>query len=76
MVNVSCFPFPDKYGDLPIHVQSAYVFIGSQSSTISLWPMSDTESKQPAHTLIGHKHNVCALDSSDSGLIVSGSWDK
>ncbi|KAI5451503.1 hypothetical protein NCC49_001806 [Naganishia albida] len=67
--------FVSSVGSVVIGGES-YVALGSQSSTISLWPSSDTEAKQPAHTLIGHKHNVCALDSSDSGLIVSGSWDK
>lgn len=55
---------------------SVYIAVGSQSSTISLWPSADDHATKPAHTLIGHTHNVCALDSDESGLLISGSWDK
>jgi WD40 repeat protein len=61
---------------LLIQSSLAYVALGSQSSSISLWPSADTEATKPAHTLTGHKHNVCTLDSNDSGLLISGSWDK
>ncbi|GHJ87959.1 hypothetical protein NliqN6_4361 [Naganishia liquefaciens] len=53
-----------------------YIAIGSQSSKISLWTAAGDESARPTHTLISHKHNVCTLDSNDSGLLISGSWDK
>ncbi|KAJ9116223.1 hypothetical protein QFC24_006814 [Naganishia onofrii] len=67
--------FVSSVGSVRIGDES-YIAVGSQSSTISLWSSTDTDAAQPAHTLIGHKHNVCALDSNDAGLIVSGSWDK
>ncbi|KAJ9098047.1 hypothetical protein QFC19_006482 [Naganishia cerealis] len=67
--------FVSSVGSVRIGDES-YIAVGSQSSTISLWSSTDATSAQPAHTLIGHKHNVCALDSNDAGLIVSGSWDK
>ena len=31
---------------------------------------------EPKYSLLGHKENVCSLDVSGSGLILSGSWDK
>lgn len=31
---------------------------------------------EPLYTLVGHTENVCALDVTPSGYIVSGSWDK
>ncbi|KAJ9121468.1 hypothetical protein QFC22_002084 [Naganishia vaughanmartiniae] len=67
--------FVSSVGSVRIGGES-YIAVGSQSSTISLWSSTDIDATQPAHTLIGHKHNVCALDSNDAGLIVSGSWDK
>lgn len=32
--------------------------------------------EEPSYSLLGHSENVCALDATASGLIISGSWDK
>lgn len=39
-------------------------------------PAIDAPTQQPQHTLIEHRQNLCCIDSSKSGLIASGSWDK
>lgn len=36
----------------------------------------DSQSEEPQYSLLGHSENVCALDASQSGLIISGSWDR
>ncbi|RIA79278.1 WD40-repeat-containing domain protein [Glomus cerebriforme] len=47
---------------------------GSSDKTINVF---DPENAQdPIYSLIGHSDNVCALDVTPSGYIVSGSWDK
>lgn len=36
----------------------------------------DSPQEEPEYTLIGHKHNVCALHTASDGTIISGSWDR
>lgn len=48
---------------------------GGQDTVINLFALS-ANSNEPAYTLIGHTDNVCALDSTPDGLIISGSWDR
>jgi len=37
---------------------------------------ADVPTQQPVHTLIEHRQNLCCIDASAGGLIVTGSWDK
>jgi WD40 repeat protein len=60
---------------LSVHSTTVYIALGSQSSVISLWRADDENATGPAFTLVGHKQNVCCLDS-NSGTLISGSWDK
>ncbi|KAL0077581.1 WD40-repeat-containing domain protein [Phycomyces blakesleeanus] len=47
---------------------------GGSDKLINICDPSQTAS--PLYTLVGHTENVCALDVSPGGDIVSGSWDK
>lgn len=49
-----------------------YIISGGQDSTINLVKPGATE---PSYALLGHTANVCALDVSQDGTIISGSWD-
>lgn len=48
---------------------------GGQDTLINVFPVGSTHS-EPTHTLLGHSENVCALDATPRGTIISGSWDK
>ena len=48
---------------------------GGQDAVINVFPIDSTR-EEPAYSLLGHTENVCALDATASGLIVSGSWDR
>ncbi|KDN51076.1 hypothetical protein RSAG8_00705, partial [Rhizoctonia solani AG-8 WAC10335] len=53
-----------------------YIVAGGQDTVINVFDLSHADgAKEPAFTLLGHRENVCALDSTPSGTIVSGSWD-
>ena len=57
-----------------LFVSEGYLVSGGQDTLINVFPIGGKE--QPTHTLLGHSDNVCALDATSSGTIVSGSWDK
>ncbi|CAG8468092.1 11364_t:CDS:10, partial [Acaulospora colombiana] len=46
---------------------------GSSDKVINVYDID--KSQDPVYTLFGHKDNICALDVTPSGYIVSGSWD-
>jgi phospholipase A-2-activating protein len=53
-----------------------YIVAGGQDTVINVFDLSHADgAKEPTFTLLGHRENVCALDSTPSGTIVSGSWD-
>ncbi|ORY55320.1 WD40-repeat-containing domain protein [Leucosporidium creatinivorum] len=63
-----------------------YLATGGQDTIIQIYPLDPSRDSDPspeplaesspAHTLLGHMHNVCCLHtSSDGRRIVSGSWD-
>ncbi|KAG8963418.1 hypothetical protein FRC03_003007 [Tulasnella sp. 419] len=52
-----------------------YLVTGSQDGIINVYTLG-TEQQEPSYTLLGHAHNVCALSTTASGTIVSGSWDQ
>ncbi|CAE6498291.1 unnamed protein product [Rhizoctonia solani] len=53
-----------------------YIVTGGQDTVINVFDLSHPDgAKEPTFTLLGHRENVCALDSTPSGTIVSGSWD-
>ncbi|KZT71268.1 phospholipase A-2-activating protein [Daedalea quercina L-15889] len=52
-----------------------YAVTGGQDTVINIFALS-ANPNEPSYTLIGHLDNVCALDSTPDGLIVSGSWDR
>lgn len=51
-----------------------HVVTGGQDGIINVFTLGDP-STEPAYSLIGHTANVCALTSSPTGNLVSGSWD-
>ncbi|KAL1411377.1 hypothetical protein Q8F55_002333 [Vanrija albida] len=67
------------------HGGQAYLLIGSSTGLLSSYVLPaldsaassfDAPTIQPHHTLIEHRQNLCAIDSSKGGLIATGSWDK
>jgi len=57
------------------HDPQAYAVIGGQDGIIKIFTLGVAK-KEPDFSLIGHRANVCALDVSPSGIIISGSWDE
>lgn len=49
---------------------------GGQDTVINIFKLGDAAKEDPDFSLIGHTENVCALDVSPGGVIISGSWDK
>ncbi|KAF8315146.1 phospholipase A-2-activating protein [Clavulina sp. PMI_390] len=52
-----------------------FIVAGGQDTLINIFPVGSTQT-EPSHTLLGHSENVCALDATAGGTIISGSWDK
>ncbi|KAI5120473.1 hypothetical protein M0805_006493 [Coniferiporia weirii] len=52
-----------------------YAVTGGTETVINIYPL-DVPSDEPKYSLVGHTDNVCALNASASGLIISGSWDR
>ncbi|CAI2193170.1 1527_t:CDS:10, partial [Funneliformis geosporum] len=50
------------------------IISGSSDKIINVFDLDNAQ--DPIYSLIGHSDNVCALDITPSGHIVSGSWDK
>lgn len=48
---------------------------GGQDTLINIFSL-DQPKEEPSFSLVGHKANVCTLDVTPGGAIVSGSWDK
>ncbi|KAH8117032.1 phospholipase A-2-activating protein [Phellopilus nigrolimitatus] len=51
-----------------------YVVTGGNETVINVYPVHAPDESN--YTLLGHSENVCALNASASGLIISGSWDR
>ena len=54
---------------------AGYVVTGGTDTVINVFPLDSTQ-EEPAYSLLGHTENVCALNATESGLIISGSWDR
>ncbi|KAH6918330.1 phospholipase A-2-activating protein [Coprinopsis sp. MPI-PUGE-AT-0042] len=52
-----------------------YAVTAGQETVINLFDLSKPRD-DPNYTLVGHTENVCTLDVSPAGTIISGSWDK
>ncbi|KAF8197500.1 phospholipase A-2-activating protein [Pholiota molesta] len=52
-----------------------YVVTGGQDSVINIFNLA-TPKDDPDFCLLGHLDNVCTLDVTPGGTIISGSWDK
>lgn len=68
-VNSVTYIFPTA--DAP----KGYAVTGGQDAVINVFRL-DSPKDDPDFSLLGHTENVCALDATPSGVIVSGSWDK
>jgi phospholipase A-2-activating protein len=55
-------------------VSPGYAITGGQDGIVNVFILGDP-STDPAYSLLGHSANVCALATSPTGAIVSGSWD-
>ncbi|KAG9013860.1 hypothetical protein FRB94_004241 [Tulasnella sp. JGI-2019a] len=52
-----------------------YAVTGSQDAIINVYAIG-APTQDPAYTLLGHSNNVCSLDTTAGGAIISGSWDQ
>ncbi|KAG5638990.1 hypothetical protein H0H81_008211 [Sphagnurus paluster] len=52
-----------------------YAVTGGQDTVINVFSLHSPK-EDPDFSLLAHTENVCALDVSPSGAIISGSWDK
>ncbi|KAF5358106.1 hypothetical protein D9756_001377 [Leucocoprinus leucothites] len=52
-----------------------YVATGGQETVINVFPL-DSPKEEPSYSLVGHRENICTLDVTPRGSIISGSWDK
>lgn len=48
---------------------------GGQDTVVNIFRL-DNPGDDPDFSLLGHTENVCALDTTASGVIISGSWDR
>ncbi len=56
-------------------MQGGYAVTGGQDTVINVFSL-DNLRDDPDYTLVGHSENVCALDTTTGGTIISGSWDR
>jgi phospholipase A-2-activating protein len=59
---------------LILHLKG-YAVTGGQEAVINIFSLASLKD-DPDFSLLGHTENVCALDVTAGGAIVSGSWDK
>ena len=52
-----------------------YVVTGGQEAVINIFSLGSPK-QDPDLTLVGHTDNICTLDATPAGTIISGSWDK
>ncbi|KAG6853915.1 hypothetical protein C0991_012584 [Blastosporella zonata] len=52
-----------------------YAVTGGQDTVINVFRL-DAPRDDPDYSLLGHTENVCALDVTPGGTIISGSWDR
>jgi len=52
-----------------------YAVTGGQETVINIFSL-ESPKEDPDFSLVGHTENVCALDVSTGGAIISGSWDR
>ncbi|KII89092.1 hypothetical protein PLICRDRAFT_40733 [Plicaturopsis crispa FD-325 SS-3] len=53
-----------------------YAVTGGQDTVINIFSLDSPSKEDPEFSLLGHTENVCALNVSAGGTIISGSWDK
>jgi phospholipase A-2-activating protein len=53
-----------------------YAVVGGQDTVVNIFALGPAQKEDPEYSLVGHTDNVCALNISQSGTIISGSWDK
>ncbi|KZS90036.1 phospholipase A-2-activating protein [Sistotremastrum niveocremeum HHB9708] len=53
---------------------TGYVVTGGQDTVVNVFALGSPS--EPEYSLLGHRDNVCALDATEDGTIVSGSWDR
>ncbi|KAH7923472.1 PFU-domain-containing protein [Leucogyrophana mollusca] len=53
-----------------------YAVVGGQDMVINIFALDSANKEDPQYSLVGHSDNVCALNITPLGTIISGSWDK
>ncbi|KAG2067056.1 PFU-domain-containing protein [Suillus decipiens] len=53
-----------------------YAVVGGQDTVVNIFALGPAQKEDPEYSLVGHTDNVCALNVSPSGTIISGSWDR
>lgn len=51
-----------------------YVVTGGQDTVVNVFALGSP--LEPEYSLLGHRENVCSLDATEDGTIISGSWDR
>lgn len=72
--STSPFQIKNTHTDYLSLLYKGLIVSGSNDTTICVW--DPDVPKDPLYVLVGHQENVCALTVTQSGDIVSGSWDK
>jgi phospholipase A-2-activating protein len=58
-----------------VQIFAGYAVTGGQDTVINIFSL-DSPKDDPDFSLLGHTDNVCALDVTPGGAIISGSWDR
>ncbi|KAH7908765.1 WD40-repeat-containing domain protein [Hygrophoropsis aurantiaca] len=53
-----------------------YAVVGGQDMVINIFALDSPNKEDPQYSLVGHTDNICALNVTPLGIIISGSWDK
>lgn len=56
-------------------VGKGYVVTGGQDAIVNIFSLASLR-EDPNFSLLGHTANVCTLDTTPDGTIISGSWDQ
>lgn len=54
---------------------SGYAVTGGRDAVINIFDLQNPKD-EPDFCLVGHSENICALDATPTGTIISGSWDR
>ena len=64
-----------RVGTWTLNSAIGYAITGGQDAVINIFNLQHPRN-EPDFCLIGHSDNICTLDVTPAGTIISGSWDK